>query len=342
MRKDLPYPSFILSLLMLLPSSMSIGAMRKLHSLSRSSLTCGCSTSNVECGWQNDLVTIAPSLPSTPLDSAAAELSHRGVVRINGVFTPEFCHDLKAHILTLRSGAYSYTDPSSKETDKSFIPGTRLRFTQPVECSFAGARSDILLPLRDEIVAEALQKAVTKLKDVLLDATPTLPMLSFDDLSTTARSSSSHSTCSCPGYPGADGTYSYSDLELIELSALLALPGSKHQMAHHDYKRYRRGDDTPADTAQRIGKMPPRLVTFVYLQSCPTAGHGPTVFLRGTASADAHRRFEMLQGSSPPHKDLTGACIATLDAGDAVRSLMCAFSHRLFSHRLCLFIKKKR
>ena len=45
------------------------------------------------------------------------------------------------------------------------------------------------------------------------------------------------------------------------------------------------------DTLARLGKMPPRLVTFVYLQDVPTHRHGPTVFLRGTHTAAAHDRF---------------------------------------------------
>ena len=62
--------------------------------------------------------------------------------------------------------------------------------------------------------------------------------------------------------------------------------------------------------------LPPRLVTFLYLQDCPTLAHGPTAFLPGTADAEAHLLNEfdeeaLVEFHGP-------AEVATVDAGDAV------------------------
>ena len=66
--------------------------------------------------------------------------------------------------------------------------------------------------------------------------------------------------------------------------------------------------------------MPPRLVTFIYLQPVDTRFHGPTVFLPGTANAAAHGRVLDRSGRMRPGS-LDGReseWMATVNAGDAV------------------------
>ena len=56
------------------------------------------------------------------------------------------------------------------------MPGTRLRFREAVEIEFDdGGRSDILMPLEDELVDAALRQALEKLAPVLAAAARCLP-----------------------------------------------------------------------------------------------------------------------------------------------------------------------
>ena len=87
----------------------------------------------------------------------------------------------------------------------------------------------------------------------------------------------------------------------------MARPGANHQAAHCDFRRGLTTHDTHLD------RLPPRLVTFLYLQDTPTLRHGPTIFLPGTNTAAAHERFYSSEGAG----DAT-AVAATLNAGDAV------------------------
>lgn len=330
----------------------------------------------------------APLL-ATPNDGRASEVLKKcGVVRINGVLDPDVCALTRERILELTSNI-----TAANTDDLSHVPGTRLRFKTAVQLPMDGkgtsmwTRNDVLLPLEDVLVANALRSACHKLEDVLFDG-------------------------AASNLPGDVN----SGLELVELAALIARSGASHQMLHADF---RRDDDfetiaalggepvptreqvavdetaeaedglgidediwtmlekgTVADTSSppksrmapaapaaplgtdekkrnSFGQMPPRLVTFIYLQDVPTSKHGATVFLPGTANAEAHEehlgsrvpkitapkeappksampntvgllRLKDLSSASsyasppPPGPELPGAVIATLNAGDAV------------------------
>lgn len=243
--------------------------------------------------WQQDLVRGAPGIEANDLDSAAKALAENGVVRLNGIFERTYAQQLKSHLQNLREAAFKWNDFSVSDPDKLFVPGTRLRFDTAVEVAFAGARSDVLLPLRDPCVGHALQTACTALRPVIEE-------------------------CALRCLPRLEGQVGDSPLELVELASLLAFNGAGHQRVHHDYRRLRAGDDEDGDTLRRRGKMPPRLVTFLYLQDVPTVDYAPTVFLRKTATAEAHDRLDLDGSSRPAPEDLQGVCVATVQAGDAI------------------------
>lgn len=325
-------------------------------------------------------------LLATPNDSRASEvLKKSGVVRINGVLDPDLCLRTRQRILELTKAI-----DAANTDDLSFVPGTRLRFEKAVQLPMDGkgttmwTRNDVLLPLEDDLVANALRNACCKLENVLSDG----------------------AVSNLPG-DAASG------LELVELAALIARSGAGHQMLHADFRRDEDfsktiaalggqplttsavavaeddlgiGEDiwaaleadtipntatpppsgvAPAAPSAPLGKdetktnpfgqMPPRLVTFIYLQGVPTSEHGATVFLPGTANAEAHDKHLGSRGpetSSPKEtspqravpkpvgllrlKDVglasspyapppppgpspvPGAVIATLNTGDAV------------------------
>ncbi|KAL3918491.1 MAG: hypothetical protein SGARI_007456, partial [Bacillariaceae sp.] len=89
-------------------------------------------------------------------------------------------------------------------------------------------------------------------------------------------------------------------LEVVEVASLIVRCGSGHQQLHGDYRRFPCDDDKhdgdtmntrqepERHTMARIGKMPPRLVTFVALQDVPSIQHGATGFITGTHNANAH------------------------------------------------------
>ena len=212
--------------------------------------------------WQQELVDGARPLEPTPLSEAASELCRRGVVRINGVVDPKLCTSMKNKVKLVLSG-----EAWSKEPDKHYIPGTRIRFREAIDVGFADKRHDLLLPLLDPKVKRLLREAIASLEPTLNAASKQLlPQL----WKTVSR---------CREGP----------LEMVELAALLSRPGSTHQNAHGDYRRFGPGDDAgPEQLAARQGKLPPRLVVFVALQDVPTAEHGATVFLPGTNTGHAH------------------------------------------------------
>ena len=317
-------------------------------------------------------------LLATPNDGRASEvLKESGVVRINGVLDPDVCRLTRKRILELTK------DINAANTDDlSFVPGTRLRFGKAVQLPMDGkgttmwTRNDVLLPLEDDLVANALRGACCKLETVLSDG----------------------AASNLPG-DAASG------LELVELAALIARSGAGHQMLHADFRRDEdfktiaalggqplptsavvegeleddlgideniwaalEADAIPSTSSlpqsgvplgkdetktNSFGQMPPRLVTFIYLQDVPTSEHGATVFLPGTANAESHdkhlgsrspdtspkqtapqsampkavgllRLKDVASASSyappppPEPSPVPGAVIATLNAGDAV------------------------
>jgi ectoine hydroxylase-related dioxygenase (phytanoyl-CoA dioxygenase family) len=81
----------------------------------------------------------------------------------------------------------------------------------------------------------------------------------------------------------------------VECGALIAAPGAAAQQLHADFRRDGRQSVEPplsgatltAANAPRPD-MPPRLVTFVYLQDAPGAEFGATAFVPYTSNAAAH------------------------------------------------------
>ena len=89
----------------------------------------------------------------------------------------------------------------------------RRRFEEVVEIAFDdGTRSDVLLPLEDDLVKAAVAKAAALLAPAWEGAAECLP---------------------------GDGD----GLELIECAALIAWPGSQHQTLHADFLRIDEMDD---------------------------------------------------------------------------------------------------
>ena len=237
---------------------------------------------------------------ATPLDAvgvaaAAAAVRDAGVARIaEPVLDRDDAAALRARILSelaARDGAWS-------REDRRMVPGTRLRFEEVVEIAFDdGTRSDVLLPLEDDLVKAAVAKAAALLAPAWEGAAECLP---------------------------GDGD----GLELIECAALIAWPGSQHQTLHADFLRIDEidelDDDYPDDYEDEDdfidddagNDLPPRLVTFIYLQDCPTVAHGPTAFLPGSANGEAHLMNEFDEALLV--EEFAPARVATVDAGAAV------------------------
>ena len=247
---------------------------------------------------------LAPSLEATlvgrarPLDGvrpadAGDALARDGVARVDGVLPPETAAALRARILELLRGdprAHNANAPcpgtgraggAHADDDRRFVPGTRLRFANAMKIDFAGTvRQDLLLPLEDEVIGAALRAALARLRPALEGG-----------------------AAACIGGGGARA------LELTECAALVTEPGATHQYIHADIRR----DATRAQT------VAPRLVCFVAAQDVPSARHGATCFLPGTATRDAHAAFYGPDDRPAAARPDPGASprLATLRAGDA-------------------------
>lgn len=249
----------------------------KIHAVSAFTSTKVSSSLPTLLEWQDEVFGSALSLQPTPLKQAGATLARDGVVRIASEdvsICKEQCKELRLDILkVVDDGNSKWGDSNSakkKDECNRFVPGTRIRFEQPIDLAFAGdARHDVLLPLDTWPVLKAvLGAAVGQLQESLFvpAAQLLLPRLEND-------------------------SQEHDNLELVEVAALLSRPGSRHQDAHGDYRRFVDHVDTTEPheyTQQRVGKLPPRLVCFVALQDVPTKRHGATAFLTGTHNAQAH------------------------------------------------------
>ena len=252
------------------------------------------------------MIGAKPLEPLALVDAAAALQSH-GVARLNGVVEPELAAALRSRILAELSQA---SDTWAVD-DLRMVPGTRLRFSESFEVQFDGnTRSDVLLPLEDELVSAVVAQAVSVLAPALNQA----------------------ATC-LPHYHGAsDASGEDPKLELVECASLIAWPGARHQILHGDFLRGDHfGDDADEidnqendddgiiyldDDDDDEPDLPPRLVTFVYLQDCPTPDHGATAFLPGTATPEAHE--QMHADAMSLVENWGPARLATVKAGDAV------------------------
>lgn len=247
--------------------------------------------------WQTSLAATSLPLQPTALSEGARVLRSHGVARFNGLVDPAACTALRSLVLDLLADAKAAQDapPSTRNDsavvgpaggpapsvpkDPAYVPGTRVRFAEAIDVGFAPARHDLLLPLGHPTVAHALAEAARALQPVLAAAAAQLPRV--------------HQPAELDQQLA--GTLEEGEgLEVVELAALLARPGARHQNLHGDYQRLLPdlGDgapEGPAEWAQRQGKLPPRLVCFVCLQAVPTVRHGGTLFLPGTHTHAAHQ-----------------------------------------------------
>lgn len=241
----------------------------------------------------------ASPLQPTPFSDALSILRRDGVVRIDGrSIDPTLCAKLRLRILEelefgnskWESSNSGSSATSSSEQDTNYVPGTRIRFKEPIDLSFGGdVRHDLLLPLTNSNWPElqpVLHSAITQLEPFLVDA--------VDQLLPCLHESTTTNTVIDPG-----------PIELVELGSLIVRPGSNHQKFHGDYRRFAPlpGDGDKENTSTnphmmqqeplehtkaRTGKLPPRLVTFVALQDIPSKAHGSTGFVSGTNNGEAH------------------------------------------------------
>lgn len=275
---------------------------------------------------------MAGARPLAPLDvkAAAVAIAARGVARVDGVVDAAAAKSLRRTILDEVDGR---TSAWAVEDDR-YIAGTRLRFDEAVVIDLdGGARADVLLPREDDRVGSLVRSASRRLAPVLAAAAATLP----DDGAGGGGGLELVECAALVSRAGADHQplhadfLRFDDLDLEgldddELAALEAeldgLDGADDDFAAAAAREVEaRSGGGPGDDDDGGGAadadMPPRCVVFVYLQDCPTAAHGPTAFLPGTATAEAHEINEF--GDDGALQETYGpAELATCSAGDAV------------------------
>ena len=160
---------------------------------------------------EDRFMTGAVALAPVSIQDAADTVRSLGVARVDGAIDSWLAAALKQRTL---DEMFRRSDRWVK-TDERIVPGTRLRFREAVEIEFDdGSRSDILMPIEDELVDAALRQALQKLAPVLAIAANCLP--SDDE-------------------PQADATAL--NLEVIECAVLWSRFGASHQSLHADYLR---------------------------------------------------------------------------------------------------------
>jgi hypothetical protein len=246
-------------------------------------------------------------LQPTALSEGVRVLRSHGVARFNGLVDLGTCAALRSLVLDLLADAKAAKDapissiaiavagPNSGAPptvkDPSYMPGTRVRFVEAIDVGFAPARHDLLLPVHHPVVAQALAEASSALLPVLEAAAAQLPRVHVPAVTSTKGQVEDRNALEEGTVGGGQGC----SLEVVELAALVARPGARHQHLHGDYQRLvpdaRGGHEPegPAEWAQRQGKLPPRLVCFVSLQAVPSVRHGGTLFLPGTHTHAAHQ-----------------------------------------------------
>ena len=222
-----------------------------------------------------------PLIASATKSAAAVQLLNEGVCRINNVLSESLCTELRNHVLKMRQD--QATEKPSFQ-DLRNIPGTRLRFAEPISVPL-NQRTDLLLPIEDTIVNNVLQRLAEELGPTLQAGAEVLPGPKTRDV---------------------NGNL---ELELVEAACLVAETGATHQNLHADFRR----DDDNSET-----RLQPRLVTFLYVQDTPTVNHGPTIFVPNTNNPESHASYFTAQDSSSSSLDETSAKCATLCTGDAV------------------------
>lgn len=216
-----------------------------------------------------------PLAVSATKSAAALQLANEGVCRINNVVSKSDCFKLRNHVLQM-----SQRQASSGFDDRRTIPGTRLRFAEPIAVPL-NHRTDLLLPIEDSLVNHVLQNLALELGAILEAGAEILPGLKMRN---------------------KEGSIA---LDLVEAACLISETGATHQSLHADFRR----DDLSAKI-----RLPARLVTFLYLQDAPTVSHGPTIFVPKTNSEAFHAAY--YADSQHERLDASTARCATLNAGD--------------------------
>lgn len=230
--------------------------------------------SPVPSSLEDALVMHATPLEASPDRSAAAhDLLTKGVCRINRVVPETDCSALRRHVVaTLRRRAADHREAAAYASDLRHIPGTRLRFGEPLAVPLNGHRTDLLLPLEDDAVSNVLQRLADELGDILL-AGATGGLLPVPPTPPTPTP---------PDAAGETATATSTPLELVEAACLISEPGASHQDVHADFRR---------DANRPSTRLDPRIVAFLYLQDAPTPRHGPTVFVPSTNTPDFHDAY---------------------------------------------------
>lgn len=258
-----------------------------------------CTTPASAFSVEQKLAEHATPLQTSPSNmDAAAQLLSSGVCRLNNVISKSTCSKLRDYVFDLRrlEEKGNNNAPLDDLQDLRNIPGTRLRFSEPVFVNL-NKRTDILLPIEQKLVSHVLQELAEQLGSVLVQGAELLP-----------------------GRPKTQNENdetgnTKSELELVEAACLISDPGSTHQTLHADYRR---------DAPYVENRLPPRLVTFLYLQDTPTVDHGPTIFLPCTNTAElssgvqVRKRLEeeLNKEEEDPESFNFSAKCASLSAGD--------------------------
>lgn len=124
----------------------------------------------------------APIVASTSLSQAASDIRQRGFCRVDNVLSPESALQLKLHINALRNTA---VDSEAQKwlmwmgaLERRYVPGTRLRLgggVQELPMTSKRDRNDVLCPLDDDVIANALRVTATALALVLREGSACLP-----------------------------------------------------------------------------------------------------------------------------------------------------------------------
>lgn len=265
--------------------------------------TSTCTTPAFAFSVEHKLAEHATPLQTSPSNmDAAAQLVSSGVCRLNNVLPKSTCSKLRDYVLDLRRRQENdYDNPLPLDDDLQDlrnIPGTRLRFSEPIMVNL-NKRTDILLPIEHHLVSHVLQELAEQLGSVLLQGAELLPGRPITGHENDETGSNNNNML---------------ELELVEAACLISDPGSTHQTLHADYRR---------DAPYVENRLPPRLVTFLYLQDTPTVDHGPTIFLPYTNTAEfssgvqVRKRLQgVLNKEEEDPENLFSAKYASLSAGD--------------------------
>ena len=142
----------------------------------------------------------AATLQASP--DAGRALGQIGVARVDGVVDASRCAALRTRIYDL----LATLDDDDGPRDMRFVAGTRLRLGDAMRATFAGPRSDVLLPCEDNTVWHVLSEALAALL-------PSCEAAARELLG------------------AADGD----ELEVVELGGLTASLGATHQHLHSDW-----------------------------------------------------------------------------------------------------------